>query len=166
MYEERERFSWTSLFIKIIIIVIFVLFTIWLLQLSMKSATKDMSNGISVLTDSIFSQNVDKMTNVGQSYFTTERLPKKVGEVKTLTLEEMYKMNLILEVKDKNGKACSAKKSYVSVEKLETEYLMKVYLECDKENNFINVIMGCYNYCDTDICEKKDTPAQKAIEYE
>ena len=96
MYEERERFSWTSLFIKIIIIVIFVLFTIWLLQLSMKSANKDMSNGINALTDKIFSENIEKMKDVGQSYFTTERLPKKVGEVKRLTLEEMYKMNLIL----------------------------------------------------------------------
>ena len=166
MYEERERFSWTSLFIKIIIIVIFVLFTIWLLQLSMKSATRDMSNGINVLTDGIFSQNIDKMKDVGKSYFTTERLPQKIGEVKTLTLEEMYKKNLILEVKDKNGKACSAKKSYVSIEKLETEYQMKVYLECGNEHNFIKVIMGCYNYCDTDICEKKETPSNKVIEYE
>ena len=87
MYEENRRFSWTTLFIKVIIIIIFVLFTIWLLQLSMKSATRGMSNGIDVLTDGIFSQNVEKMKDVGQSYFTTERLPKKVGEVKTLTIQ-------------------------------------------------------------------------------
>ena len=166
MYEERERFSWTSLFIKIIIVIIFVLFTIWLLQLTVKSANKDMSNGINVLTDNIFSQNIDKMKEVGKSYFTTERLPQKIGEVKTLTLEDMYKKNLILEVKDKNGKACSAKKSYVAIEKLETEYQMKVYLECGEEHNFIKVIMGCYNYCNTDICEKKEIPSNKAIEYE
>ena len=168
MYEERERFSWTSLFIKIIIVVIFILFTIWILQLSMKSATRDMSNGIDVLTDNIFSQNIDRMKDVGKSYFTTERLPKKIGEVKTLTLEEMYKKNLILEVKDKNGETCSAKKSYVAIEKLETEYQMKVYLECGEEHNFIKVIMGCYNYCNTDICEKKepDEGTNKAIQYE
>ena len=166
MYEERERFSWTSLFIKIIIVIIFVLFTIWLLQLTVKSANRNMSNGIDVLTDNIFSQNIDRMKEVGKSYFTTERLPQKIGEVKTLTLEDMYKKNLILEVKDKNGKACSAKKSYVAIEKLETEYQMKVYLECGEEHNFIKVIMGCYNYCDTDICEKKEIPSNKAIEYE
>ena len=166
MYEERERFSWTSLFIKIIIIIIFVLFTIWLLQLSMKSATKDMSNGINVLTDGIFTQNVERMKDVGKSYFTTERLPQKVGEIKTMTLEEMYKKNLMLEVKDKNGQACSAKKSYVAIEKLETEYQMKVYLDCGEEKAFIKTIMGCYNYCNTDICEKKEVPAKKAIEYE
>ena len=166
MYEERQRFSWTSLFIKIIIIVIFVLFTIWLLQLSMKNANKDMSNGVSILTDNIFSQNIERMKEVGKSYFTTERLPEKVGDVKTLTLENMYKKNLILEVKDKNGNACSAKNSYVAIEKLETEYQMKVYLDCGDEKDFIKVIMGCYNYCNTDICEKKETPSNKAIEYE
>ena len=163
MYEDSRRFSWTSLFIKIIIVIIFILFTIWLLQLSMKSATRGMSNSINVLTDGIFSQNVEKMKEVGKSYFTTERLPKKVGEVKKLSLARMYDEGLILEVKDKNGNACSAKNSYVSVEKMDTEYQMKVYLECGEEKDSVIVIMGCYNYCNTDICEKNN---EAAIEYE
>ena len=168
MYEDNRRFSWTSLFIKIIIVVIFILFTIWLLSLSMKNTTKGMSDSLNVLTDNIFKENIDRMKNVGKDYFTTERLPEKIGEVKTLTLEEMYKKNLILEVKDKNGKACSAKNSYVAIEKLETEYQMKVYLECGSEKDFIKVIMGCYNYCNTDICEKKHTKeiTDQAIEYQ
>ena len=82
MYEENRRFSWTNLFIKIIIVVIFILFTIWLLKLTMKSATLGMSNSLDVLTDGIFSQNVEKMKEVGKSYFTTERLPKKVVSTK------------------------------------------------------------------------------------
>lgn len=165
MYEENRRFSWTGLFIRIIIVVIFVLFTIWLLSLSMKNTTKGMSDSLNVLTDNIFKENIDRMKEVGKEYFTTERLPEKIGEVKTLTLDDMYKKNLILEVKDKNGKACSAKNSYVAVEKLETEYQMKVYLECGSEKDFIKVIMGCYNYCSTDICERKENPNQ-AIEYQ
>ncbi len=168
MYEDNRRFSWTSLFIKIIIVVIFILFTIWLLSLSMKNTTKGMSDSLNILTDNIFKENIDRMKEVGKEYFTTERLPEKIGEVKTLTLEEMYKKNLILEVKDKNGKACSAKNSYVAVEKMETEYQMKVYLECGSEKDFIKVIMGCYNYCNTDICEKKESKeiTDQAIEYQ
>ena len=169
MYEESNRFSWTSLFIKIIIVIIFILFTIWLLSLSTKNATKGLSNSLNVLTDGIFSENIDRMKEVGKSYFTTERLPEKVGDVKTLTLASMYDKNLILEIKDKNGNACSAKNSYVSVEKMETEYQMKVYLECGSESNYIKIPMGCYNYCNTDICEKKssdDTTPNSAIEYQ
>ena len=171
MYEENRRFSWTHLFIKIIIFVIFVLFTIWLLKLTMQGVTSGMSNSIDVLTDGIFSQNVDKMKEVGKSYFTTERLPKKVGEIKKLSLARMYDEGLILELKDKNGNACSAKNSYVTIEKMETEYQMKVYLECGEEKDSIIVIMGCYNYCNTDICEKKetetvDTKPVSSIEYQ
>ena len=86
MYEENGRFSWTNLFIKIIIVIIFILFTVWLLSLSMKNTTKGMSNSLDVLTGNVFSQNVEKMKEVGKSYFTTERLPEKIGDVKTLSL--------------------------------------------------------------------------------
>ena len=158
--EENRRFSWTDLFIKVILVVIFVLFTVWLLSLS----NKGLSNSLDVLTDNIFAENIEKMKDVGKEYFTIERLPEKIGEVKTLTLKEMYDKKLILEVKDKNGNACNAKDSYVSIEKMENEYQMKVNLECGKEKDYIIVIMGCYNYCDTDICEKKEEV--KVVEYE
>jgi len=161
MYEENRRFNWTNFFIKGIIVIIFILFTVWLLSLS----NKGINNKLDVLTDNIFSQNIDKMKEVGKSYFTTERLPQKVGEVKTLTLAKMYDENYILELKDKDGHACSAKNSYVSIEKMENEYQMKVYLECGEESDYIVVIMGCYDYCDSDICEKQETAVEKEYEY-
>ena len=161
--EENRRFSWSGLFIKVIIVIIFILFTIWLLSLS----NNGMSNSFDVLTNSIFSQNMEKMKEVGKEYFTTERLPQKVGEVETLTLKEMYEKKLILELTDKSGNACSAKDSYVSVEKYDDEYQMKVYLECGEESDYIIVIMGCYDYCETDICEKvEDKENLKQIEYQ
>jgi len=162
MYEENRRFSWTNLFIRVIIVIIFVLFTVWLLSLS----NANLSNSLDVLTDNIFSENIEKMKEVGKEYFTTERLPKKTGDIKTLTLSKMYDEKLILELKDKNGKACSAKDSYVSVEKLENEYQMKVYLECGNESDYIVVIMGCYDYCENDICEVKEPEEIKNLEYQ
>ena len=159
MYEENRRFNWAGLFIKIIIVVIFILFTVWLLSLSSKS----LSTSMGVLTDNIFSENLEKMKEVGKSYFTTERLPQKVGEVNTLTLDRMYDKKLLLPLKDKNGNTCSASNSYVSIEKMEDEYQMKVYLECGDIKDYIIVIMGCYSYCDSDICEKQEL---SALEYE
>ena len=158
--EENRRISWTDLFIKVILVIVFVLFTVWLLSLS----NKGVSNSLNVLTDNIFAENINRMKEVGKEYFTTERLPKKIGEIETITLEEMYKKKLILEIKDKNGNACDADDSYVSIEKMENEYQMKVNLECGEEEDYIIVIMGCYDYCDTDICEKKEEV--KEIEYE
>lgn len=170
MYEENRRPSLADFLIKIILVIIFILFTVWLLSLSNKELTNNLSGSLNVLTDRIFAENVDRMKEVGKSYFTTERLPQKIGEVKTLTLAKMYDENLILEVKDKYGNSCSAKNSYVSVEKFADEYRMKVYLECGEESDFIIVIMGCYDYCDTAICEKKEekivTPTKSITEYE
>lgn len=163
MYEENGRISWSNLFIKGIIVIIFVLFTVWLLSLSNKGIT----NSLDVLTDKIFAENMDRMKEVGKEYFTVERLPEELGDVKTLTLAKMYENKYILELKDKNGNACSAENSYVSIEKLENEYQMKVYLECGEESDYIKVIMGCYDYCDTDICEvKKEQEEVKNLEYE
>ena len=160
--EDNRRFSWTDLFIKVILVIIFILFTVWLLSLS----NKGMSNSLNVLTDEIFVKNMERMKEVGREYFTVERLPEKVGDIEILTLEKMYNKKLILELKDKYGNACSAENSYVSIEKFDTEYQMKVYLECGEEREYIIVIMGCYDYCDTDICEKKDITVSKEIEYE
>lgn len=163
MYEENRRFSWTNFFIKGIIIIIFVLFTVWLLSLS----NKGISNSLDVLTDNIFAENIDRMKEAGKGYFTDERLPQKVGEVKSISLAKMYDEKLILEIKDKYGNACSATNSYVSIEKMDNEYQMKVYLECGEESDYIIVIMGCYTYCESDICERRTpTDTAKEIEYE
>ena len=164
MDEENRRVNWSSFFIKGIIVIIFILFTVWLLSLTNKGVNKSLG----VLTDNVFSENIDKMKEAGKDYFTNERLPQKVGEIETISLAKMYDLKLLLELKDKNGNFCSATNSYVSVEKFDNEYQMKVYLECGEESDYIIVIMGCYDYCDTDICEKKDdsSDSTKQIEYE
>jgi len=159
MYEENRKISLADILIRLIMGVIFVLLAVWLVGLS----NKDLNTSLSALTDQIFADNVDRMKEAAKGYFTTERLPQKVGEVKTISLAEMYSKKLILEVKDKYGNVCSAANSYVSVEKMDTEYQMKVYLECGEESDYIIVIMGCYDYCSTTICEKKETVVEKKV---
>lgn len=175
MEEENRSFSWSGLFIKIILVVIFIIFTVWLLSLS----TKDMSDSLDVLTDDLFTENLERMKKVGKEYFTKEKLPLKTNDIKTLTLEEMYEQKLILEIKDKNGDACSKEKSYVSVEKFDNEYQMKVYLECNEEKDHIIVIMNCSEF-GTCVTTNDDKPSsnpdkkpttngdsdEKQIEYE
>ena len=84
--EENRRFSWSDLFIKVILVVIFVLFTVWLLSLS----NKGLSNSLDVLTDNIFAQNIEKMKEVGKEYFTIERLPEKIGEIESVLSKYLY----------------------------------------------------------------------------
>ena len=71
----------------------------------------------SILYDRIFGENVLNMKEAAKSYFTTERLPQTVGSKTALTLGDMLSKKIILPFKDKNGKTCSEKDSYVEVTK-------------------------------------------------
>lgn len=108
------------------------------------------------LYDRIFADNLNTMKEVATSYYTLERLPKKVGESDTLTLQDMLDMKLLLAIKDKNGDMCDTQRSYVKVTKMDNEYKMKVNLVCGDEEDYIIVYMGCYDYCLNFICEKKE----------
>lgn len=159
MDEDNKKGSLASFFIKLIMVIIFAIFALWLLSSVSKglnNSMNDINNSLNTLKDNIFYENILKMKEAGKEYFTIERLPQNVGDVKSITLKEMYEKKLLLELKDKNGNACSAENSYVRVEKFDKEYQMKVYLECGEEKNYITVIMGCYDYCSTTLCEKKD----------
>ncbi len=173
MDEDNRKGSLASFFIKLILVIIFAIFALWLLSSVSKGLNNSMNsinNSLNTLTENIFYENILKMKEAGKEYFTIERLPENVGDVKSLTLQEMYDKKLLLELKDKNGKACSAENSYVKVEKYDDEYQMKVYLECGEEKNYITVILGCYDYCSKTVCEKSEnsnnTDSNSHIEYE
>ena len=138
-----KRFLLAFLFI---VIVIFLL--LWIFPT--KSA-------LNPFYDKIFGENINTMKEVAIAYYTTERLPKDVGDTKRLTLGQMLDMKLLLEIKDKNGDMCDVDDSYVELTKLDNEYKMKVNLKCGEQEDYIIVYLGCYDYCLNDICEKQDT---------
>ncbi len=153
MDEERSNSILRALF-KVIIVVIFILFIIWLLSVSVRKSNTVVTDN--KVIDTVYQQNLDRMKDAGISYYTLERLPKNVGDMKKITLGEMYDAHLLLEIMDEDGNACSSDDSYIEVVKLENEYKMKVKLECPKKDAYIIVYLGCYDYCKGFICEKSD----------
>ena len=111
----------------------------------------------------VFNDNLKTIKEAAISYFTNERLPQTVGDSITITLKEMKKAKLVRNVYDAYGKSCSGEDSYVEVTKNDNEYIMKVFLSCSNMEDYIIVHLGCYDYCDSDVCEKK---TQKEYEYE
>lgn len=153
---ERRRFPLLRDFLlKLILVVIFALLLVWLLPKFMAPVSTP-SVDLTPLTSQIFADNLKRMQDAATSYYTTERLPQAVGDKDTMTLREMIAKNLLIPLIDKNGKACDVDKSYVTITKLDNEYLMKVNLKCSDQEDYILVHMGCYNYCDSDICAKKE----------
>ena len=142
--EEKKGIPIRNFLLKLILVIVFVLLLIWLLPMPK----------LDVFKDRIFNANIQEMKDAAQSYFTTERLPQEVGDKVTISLKEMLDMKLLLPFTDKNGERCLEESSYVTLEKLETEYEMKVYLKCNGQDDYIIVKMGCYDYCPDAICEK------------
>lgn len=92
-------------------------------------------------SDSYFNSNIIAMATAGSGYYNETRLPKETGSKEKMTLEEMYKEKMIVKFTDKNGIACSKKKSYVEVTKEENEYTMKVNLSCTGKTDYIMLHM-------------------------
>ena len=169
MYNDNTNFSIRNVIIQFLFVALFIFILVWLFPLKSDLKNVTTCNGDTcsntVLYDSIFNTNVLMMKDSAKDYFTTERLPKKVGNKVKLTLGEMLNLKIILPFVDKNGDTCSLDESYVEVTKHETEYVMKVNLKCGEQENYLLVYMGCYDYCSTTICEKNNSDVKNPTIY-
>ena len=160
---ETKGFPFKNFLLKLILIIIFVFLLAWSLP---KFITPAINNGlkdnsgnsseINALTSQIFNDNLEKMKQAAISYYTDERLPQKNGEYKQMTLSEMIGLKLITPLIDKNNKAVDVEASYVKITKDANEYILKVNIKDSEKEDYILVHLGCYTYCKTNICEKKD----------
>jgi len=137
-----ERNTLLGFIMRFLLVVIFVLLLVWLLPIPK----------LNTFYDSVFSKNINEMKDAAMSYYTNERLPKEDGESVKMTLQEMIDEHLLLPFVDERGKSCDADHSYVEVTKDGKEYVMKVYLSCDNQKDFIKVPMGCYDKCENNAC--------------
>lgn len=131
-----------DLLIKVVLIVIFVFLLTFLFPMP----------NLTTFYDAVFNDNVQTMKDAAEDWFTTERMPKEVGDEETLTLQDMLDKKLILPFLDKDGNQCDTEKSYVTVKKEENEYILKVYLSCDGKSDYIIEPIGCYNFCPDGSC--------------
>lgn len=160
MYNEKnEGFSVRDIILQVLFVALFVFILVWLFPTKsyLHDLVDPLYNSKSSEKDN-FAENINMMKEAGKSYFTNSRLPQKVGDTVTLTLTEMLEKKLVLPFTDKDGKQCDTSASYVMVTKMDEEYVMKVNLKCAAREDYIIEHMGCYDYCDTAICEKEEKP--------
>lgn len=165
---ENRGFPFRDFLLKLILIIIFVFLLVWLLPKFISPKTVENNNNankqnnnssseISAISSQIFMDNINRMKEAAISYYTDERLPKEVGSYEKMTLKEMIEKKLIIALTDKNNKNCDEEKSYVKITKADDEYILKVNLKDSEKEDYILVHLGCYTYCSTDVCEKKET---------
>ena len=156
MYEEnRTGFILKDILLQIILVVVFVFLLLWLFPTKGYVDNK-IDNSLSPLYQEMFNEHLQAMKDAAQNYYTTARLPKKVGDKVSITLGEMLDKKLVVSFVDSNNKQCSLTGSYVEITKMDKEYMMKVNLSCSDKSDYIISYMGCYNYCDSALCEKQE----------
>jgi len=136
----------TGFLLRLILIIIFVLLLIWLFPMP----------NLKHYYSSAFGENIEKMKDAATSYYTNERLPKTEKDSVEISLKEMLDKKLLLPFVDSKGRKCDENHSYVEVTKSGKEYLMKIFLSCDDESDYIVVPMGCYNKCENGSCTQKE----------
>ena len=117
----------------------------------------EMDVNLDPLYNQIYSKNLTNMKNAARDYYTTERLPKNVGDKEKMTLQAMIDKKIITTLLDKNNKTVDTEKSYVEITKMDNEYLLKVNIKDSEKEDYILVHLGCYSYCDSYLCQKQTT---------
>lgn len=157
MYEEnRTGFILKDILLQIILVVIFVFLLLWLFP-TKGYVNNKIDNSLNPVYQELFNSHLNSMKEAAQSYYTTSRLPKKVGDKVSITLGEMLDKKLISTFVDSNNKQCNLNASYVEITKMDDEYMMKVNLSCSDKSDYIIVYLGCYDYCENGLCEKEES---------
>lgn len=162
--EENKKFTLKDFILQLLFIVLFLFILMWLFPTKQfmtnyvdGALDKKLDQKLDPIYARFFNENIGTMQDVAKSYFTTERLPKNIGDKKKITLGEMLDNHLLVEFTDSKGESCNRKESYAEVTKDKNEYVMKVNLNCTDNSDYVLVHMGCYQYCTTAICEKQAT---------
>ncbi len=139
----RVGINWKDIIIKIIMFALFVLLLIILFP----------KPNLDVFYDSVYTNNIKTMKEAARNYYTVDRLPQNVGDKTSMTLKEMVDNKMLIRFTDKDGKTCDENNSRVEVTKLsDSEYSLKVQLNCGDQNDYILETIGCTNVCSNGTC--------------
>lgn len=140
--ESEKRIDWLSLFIKIVIIFVFLLIIIWLISKIV---------GKNKLSEK-FTNNINNIERVSVEYFKTIDLPLKKGQSTKITLDELIEKELISSDNDYLANSCNTQKSYSKITREKDKYVVNTTLSCGKEKDTIKTelsLKDCQN-CNQD----------------
>ena len=163
--ENNNNFSLKDVIFNLLFIILFVFILLWLFPSKSFLNKNGLYNSDKTQTNQVFNHNIATMKEAAISYFTTSRLPKKVGDTVKMSLSQMIDKKLLLSLIDSKGNVCEESLSYIEITKEDDEYILKVSLSCSDNEDYILVHLGCYDYCDGDVCERRE-PEQILYKYQ
>ena len=140
--EKEKKINWLELFIKIIIVFIFILIIVWLVA-KITNKTK--------LSDT-FKNNINNMEKVATDYFKDVDLPLEKGKSKEITLGEMIEKGLIVSSENQKEGSCDTTKSFSKITRKKDNYVLETTLKCGNEKSTIS---KKFSFKDCKNCSKK-----------
>ncbi len=150
------KLNWQEVLLKIVLLILFILLLLWLIP----------NPEISQFNNRIFNDNIEIMQDAARKHYTVNRLPEKVGESTSMTLEQMEAEKLVLPFTDQYNNACDKVNSFVQVTKTaDDEYILKTQLSCGDQTDYVLETIGCYDLCLDGECEST-CKEETIVEYE
>lgn len=140
MYRENEKknFNWLKIFLRVIIVFL-------LLLLCIKLVSIIITNHRYNKTETSLQQNLKIMDDVAKNYFTEENLPKKAGDTVKVFVSHLIDTKVINELKDEKGVSCNYDKSFIQITRLDSEYQIKSFLDCNGNTDYLNSFVNIEN---------------------
>lgn len=124
---EEKKINWLSLFIKAIIVFIFIIIIIWLIS-KIINRNKQSENFINY---------INNIQEKSKEYFKTIDLPLEKGQSIKITLREMLEKGLLEDENKKIENSCDLNKSYSNITREKVKYVIETTLKCGKEKDTI-----------------------------
>lgn len=153
MYRDNEKknFNWLKIFLRVLIAFL-------LLLLSIKLVSIVISNREHKITENNLQKNLKVLDEVARGYFNEENMPTKAGDTVKVYVSHLIDTKEIDELKDEKGASCNYDKSFIQITRLDSEYQIKSYLDCNGNTDYLNSFVDIKN---ADIIIKPTTTTKK-----
>ncbi len=133
MYRDNEKhsFNWLKIFLRVLIAFL-------LLLLCIKVISIIVSNQEIKKTNNVLQENLRVLDDVAKRYFKDDILPAEAGESVKVSVSHLIDTEAIDELKDEKGISCNYDKSFIQITRLDSEYQIKSYLDCNGNTDYMN----------------------------
>lgn len=140
MYRDNEKrsFNWLKIFLKVIIAFLLLLLCIKIVSIVVNK------HELNKTKDNL-QENLKILDEVAKNYFTEDILPTKPGDSVKVSVTHLIDTKAIEELKDDKGASCNYEKSFIQITRLDSEYQIKSYLDCNGNTDYSNTFVDIKN---------------------
>ena len=134
-----NNIEWKKLIIKIGILIMIMLLITFIISRINKNNIKNKQ---------FLENEIKTIINNTINYYNSNNLPHITGDSTSVVLEDLINQEVLEPIKNLKNKSCDVQNSYIIITKIaDTEYRLKIYLTCQKEEITKETELTCFDSC-------------------